>query len=256
MTRADRLSALLERLVDHGRIDVESSAEHFKVSAATIRRDLDHLAEQQLLARTHGGAMPNSTSYDLPLRYKTPSRSEAKSRIAQRAVEMLWPGCSVALSGGTTTVEIAHTIPTSSPLQHGVTVVTNALNIATELTVRPYIKIVTCGGVARSQSYELVGPLASETLSQLTPDICFLGTSGIDGNARVTANDEEEAAINQIMVTRAQRCIVVADASKLATAGFSRICDLADIDAVLTDSEAHPDHVQRIRSAGPEVIVV
>lgn len=255
MTRAERLSALLERLVDHGQIDVESSAEHFDVSAATIRRDLDHLAEQQLLARTHGGAMPNSTSYDLPLRYKAPSRSRAKSQIAQRAVEMLWPGCSVALSGGTTTVEIAHTIPTFPPLQHGITVVTNALNIATELTVRPYIKIVVCGGVARSQSYELIGPLASETLGQLTPDICFLGTAGIDTCAGVTTADEEEAAINRIMVTQAQRAIIVADASKFATTGFSRICDLADVDTVLTDDGADPVQVERIRSAGTEVIV-
>lgn len=255
MTRAERLSALLERLVDHGQIDVESSAGHFSVSAATIRRDLDHLAEQQLLARTHGGAMPNSTSYDLPLRYKAASRNEAKSRIAEAAVAMLWPGCAVALSGGTTTVEIAHTIPTSPPLQNGITVVTNALNIATELTVRPYIKIVVCGGVARAQSYELVGPLASETLNQLTPDICFLGTTGIDADAGVTAGDEEEAAINRIMVARAQRSVIVADATKFGTAGFSRICALDDVEAVLTDSEADPAAVERVRSAGPEVIV-
>lgn len=256
MTRAERLTALLERLVDHGQVDVESSAQHFDVSSATIRRDLDHLAEQNLLARTHGGAMPNSTSYDLPLRFKSVSRGEAKTRIAERAVEMLWPGCAVAFSGGTTTVEIARAIATSPPLTNGITVVTNAVNIATELTVRPYIKIVVCGGVARPQSYELVGPLASETLSQLTPDICFLGTTGIDADAGVTTNDEEEAAINRIMVTRAQQSVIVADSSKFATVGFSRICDIVDVDAVLTDSEVDDDQVKRIRAAGPEVIVV
>ena len=99
MTRAERLSALLEQLVVDGRIDVERSAQHFGVSAATVRRDLDHLADQQLLARTHGGAVPNTTSYDLPLRYKATSRGEAKARIAQRAVAMLWPGCTLSLSG-------------------------------------------------------------------------------------------------------------------------------------------------------------
>ncbi len=92
MTRAERLAALLELLVADGRIDVEEAGAHFGVSAATVRRDLDYLADQQLLSRTHGGAVPNTTSYDLPLRYKTSSRGEAKSRIAQRAVAMLWPG--------------------------------------------------------------------------------------------------------------------------------------------------------------------
>src|SRR4051794_20391065 len=113
MTRAERLAAILELLVSAGKVDVDEAAARFRVSAATIRRDLDHLAEQQLLSRTHGGAVPNSTSYDLPMRYKTIGRSEAKTRIAQRAVAMLWPGCTVSINGGTTTVEIARAIPTS-----------------------------------------------------------------------------------------------------------------------------------------------
>ena len=131
VTRAERLSSLLEMLVADGRIDVEHSAAHFGVSAATIRRDLDYLADQQLLSRTHGGAVPNTTSYDLPLRYKSISRGEAKLRIADRAVEMLWPGCTVSLNGGTTTVEVARAIPGAPALHNGVTVVTNAINIAT-----------------------------------------------------------------------------------------------------------------------------
>jgi DeoR family transcriptional regulator, aga operon transcriptional repressor len=255
MTRAERLTALLELLVEQGQIDVEESAEHFGVSAATIRRDLDHLAAQQLLSRTHGGAVPNSTSYDLPLRYKSANRGEAKTRIAQRAVEMLWPGCTVALNGGTTTVEIARTIPTSAPLHNGITIVTNAVNIATELTVRPFIKIVVCGGVARPQSYELVGALAAETLSQLTPDICFLGAIGIDVDAGITTNDEDESAINRIMVRRAKRTIVVADSSKFGTVGFSRICYLNEVSAVLTDSDADSDEVKRMTEDGIDVIL-
>ncbi|QDP98048.1 DeoR/GlpR transcriptional regulator [Microlunatus elymi] len=255
MTRAERLTALLERLVENGRIDVEQTADHFGVSAATIRRDLDHLADQQLLSRTHGGAVPNATSYDLPIRYKSTNRAEAKTRIAQRAVEMLWPGCTVAMNGGTTTVEIARAIPTSAPLRGGVTVVTNAINIATELTVRPFIKIVVCGGVARPQSYELVGSLASETLSQLTPDLCFLGATGIDADAGVSTNDEAEAAINRIMVTRAKQAFVVVDATKFGEVGFSRICHLSEVTAVLTDTDADPDQVKRMRASGVEVIL-
>lgn len=255
MTRAERLAALLERLVDDGRIDVEQSAEFFGVSAATIRRDLDHLAGQQLLSRTHGGAVPNSTSYDLPLRYKSSTHAEAKIRIAQRAVEMLWPGCTVALNGGTTTIEIARMIPTSSALHNGITILTNAINIATELTVRPFIKIVVCGGVARPQSYELVGSLASETLSQLTPDICFLGATGIDADAGVSTGDEAEAAINRIMVKRAKQTIVVVDATKFNQIGFSRICHLDEVTAVLTDNDADPDQIKRMRSNGVDVIL-
>jgi DeoR family transcriptional regulator of aga operon len=255
VTRAERLTALLELLVSDGKIDVEASAEHFAVSAATIRRDLDYLAGQQLLSRTHGGAVPNTTSYDLPLRYKAISHGEAKARIAQRAVEMLWPGCTVSLNGGTTTVEVARAIPGAVSLQHGVTVVTNALNIATELTVRPSIKIMVCGGVARPQSYELVGAMASETLSQLTPDICFLGATGLDPVAGITTYDEAESAINRVMVQQAKRTVVVIDSSKFGTVGFSRICHVHEVSAVLTDRDADPAMVSILRAAGVEVIL-
>ncbi|HEV2928548.1 MAG TPA: DeoR family transcriptional regulator [Propionibacteriaceae bacterium] len=89
MARAERLAALLEELVADGRIDVDASAVRHQVSAATIRRDLDYLADQQLLNLAHGGAVPNTVSYDLPLRYKAASRGAAKKRIARRATEML-----------------------------------------------------------------------------------------------------------------------------------------------------------------------
>ncbi|GAA1835000.1 DeoR/GlpR family DNA-binding transcription regulator [Microlunatus capsulatus] len=255
VTRAERLSALLELLVTEGKIDVEASADHFAVSAATIRRDLDYLADQQLLSRTHGGAVPNTTSYDLPLRYKTINHGEAKARIAQCAVEMLWPGCTVSLNGGTTTVEVARAIPGQESLQTGITVVTNAINIATELIVRPFIKIMVCGGVARPQSYELVGAMATETLSQLTPDICFLGATGLDPVAGITTYDEAEAAINRVMAQQAKRTVVVIDSSKLGFVGFSRICHVHEVSAVITDSAADPAVVATLRGRGVEVLL-
>jgi len=255
MTRAERLAALLELLVTEGKIDVEESAERFVVSAATIRRDLDYLADQQLLSRTHGGAVPNTTSYDLPLRYKAINHGEAKARIAQRAVGMLWPGCTISLNGGTTTVEVARAIPGVEALHEGVTVVTNAINIATELTVRPFIKIMVCGGVARPQSYELVGTIASETLRQFIPDICFLGATGLDPVAGITTYDEAEAAINRVMVKQAKRTVVVIDSSKLGTVGFCRICQVQEVSTVLTDSDADPGVVAALREAGVEVVL-
>lgn len=254
-TRAERLTALLDLVITEGRIKVEGSATAFAVSAATIRRDLDYLADQQLLSRTHGGAVPNTTSYDLPLRYKTSSRGAAKKRIAQRAVEMLWPGCTVSLNGGTTTVEVARAIPGATQLRGGVTVVTNAINIATELTVRPFIKIVVCGGVARPHSYELVGEMASETLGQLTPDICFLGTVGLHHEAGITTNDEAESAVNRMMVKQAKRTIVVADGTKLGHIGFSRICHVREVSGLLTDASADPRMVATLRALGLEVFL-
>ena len=255
MTRAERLAALLEALVAAGRLDVDEAAERHHVSAATVRRDLDYLADQQLLSRTHGGAVPNTTSYDLPLRFKATRRGAAKHRIARRAVEMLWPGCTCALNGGTTTVEIARAIPGVPALHDGITVVTNAVNLATELTVRPFIKIVVSGGVARPQTYELVGPIASETLGRLTPDLCFLGATGVDATAGVTSDDEAEAAVNRVMVQQARRTVVVADSAKLGRVGFARICEVTEVAAMLTDDGADPRVLDALRSRGLDVLL-
>jgi DeoR family transcriptional regulator, aga operon transcriptional repressor len=255
MTRAERLAALLAQLVADGRLDVDEAAERHQVSPATVRRDLDYLADQQLLSRTHGGAVPNTTSYDLPLRFKASSRGAAKQRIARRAVEMLWPGCTCAMNGGTTTVEIARAIPGVEALHEGLTVVTNAVNLAAELTVRPFIKIVVSGGVARPQTYELVGPIAADTLGRLAPDLCFLGATGVDAVAGVTSDDEGEAAVNRVMVQQAKRTVVVADAHKLGRVGFARICEVTEVAAVLTDRSAAPETVAALEERGVEVLL-
>jgi len=241
--------------VTDGKLDVEEAAAHFDVSAATIRRDLDHLASQQLLTRTHGGALPSTTSYDLPMRYKASTKTDAKLALAKAAVAMLWPGCTVALNGGTTTSEIARALPTSAALRNGITVVTNALNIATELTVRPFIKIMVCGGVARPQSYELVGSMAAETLAQFTPDVCFLGATGLDAIDGITTTDEAESAINRIMVQRAKRTVVVIDSTKIGEVGFARICHVSEVDAILVDADATPEQIAALEAQGVEVII-
>ena len=124
-----------------------------------------------MLTRIRGGAVAQGVTYDLPLRYKTERHPSEKQRIAAVAAGLVRPGQVAGLNGGTTTTEVARALATRSDLNSqapspAVTVVTNALNIATELAVRQHIKIVTTGGVARPQSYELTGPLATGVLSR------------------------------------------------------------------------------------------
>jgi DeoR family transcriptional regulator, aga operon transcriptional repressor len=121
--------------------------------------------------------------------------------------------------------------------------------------VRPFIKIVVTGGVARPQTYELVGPIASETLGRLTPDLCFLGATGVDVTAGVTSDDEAEAAVNRVMAQQARRTVVVADSHKLGRVGFARICEVTEVAAVLTDDGADPTVLDALRSRGLDVLL-
>ncbi len=111
----------------------------------------------------------------------TPTRSSASPTAA---AELVAPGAVIGLNGGTTTSELARALATRATLDSGFTIVTNALNIAAELTVRRHVKIVVTGGVARQQSYELIGPLASGVLEQVTLDVAFLGVDAAGRGAR------------------------------------------------------------------------
>ena len=252
MDRYARWNALLELLTNSGRVSVEDAADRLDVSQATIRRDFDQLAQQQMITRTRGGAVANGVSYDLPLRYKTAKHSAEKQRIGAAAAALVSPGMVVGLNGGTTTTEVARAL-SGRP---GLRVVTNALNIASELAVRSNIELVVCGGSARAESYELVGPLAELTLAHLNLDLAFIGVDGISPAAGLTTHHEVEAQTNRALVHTAARAVVVADSSKLGRRGFAKIGDLALVSDLITDSAASPDTVDALRRAGIEVHLI
>jgi len=259
VTRYQRWNALLDLLPADGQLTVTQAARQLGVSQATIRRDLDQLAQQQLVTRTRGGAVAGHVSYDLPLRYKTTRHAQEKQRIGRAAAALVAPGAAVALTGGTTTSEVARALATRPDLQEGagvpaVTVVTNAMNIANELAVRPHIKIVVTGGVTRGQSYELIGPFATLVLAELTLDWAILGVDALDPRAGATAHHEGEASISHLMADRAKQVMVVADSSKLGQRAFARVCAADEIGVVVTDRDADPGLLAAFTERGIRVV--
>jgi DeoR family transcriptional regulator of aga operon len=134
-------------------------------------------------------------------------------------------------------------------------VVTNALNIAIELALRPRLKLIMTGGVSRTQSYELVGPLAETVLAGLNIGVAVVGVDGISARGGLTTHDEVEAHTDHAMISRAGRVIVVADGSKVGQNCLARICGLADVSELVTDSSADPEALNAIRGAGVHVTV-
>jgi DeoR family transcriptional regulator of aga operon len=203
----------------------------------------------------------HSVAYDLPLRYKAARHAGEKQRIAASAAGLVAPGMVVGLTGGTTTTELARAIATRADLvtsadEPTLTVVTNALNIANELTVRRHVKIVLTGGVARPQSYELIGPLAMKVLEAISLDVAFVGVNGLDPDFGASAQHEGEANINHLLASRARQVVVVADASKLGRQAFARICTISEVDVLVTDDGAPDQVVRRFEEQGIEVRTV
>lgn len=249
MKRAARLAAILDLLAEQREVSVDELVDRFNASAATTRRDLDSLAEQRLLTRTHGGAVAQSVAYELPIRYKSHQRTEEKERIARAASALVTAGAVVGLSGGTTTTSIAAALAARADLGE-FTVVTNAVNIAAQLATRPDIKVVVTGGVIHSRSYELVGPFVEQLLAGIHLDIAFIGVNALSAQDGATTYDERESAVNRLMASRADRAVVVADSSKIGRTTFSRIGGTDLFGTVITDAQA-----PELADAGYEVIV-
>jgi DeoR family transcriptional regulator, aga operon transcriptional repressor len=257
--QAERLSAILERLSMDGSLGVTNLSTALEVSAATIRRDLQLLERQRLLSRTHGGAVPQGVLYELPLRYKSARFQEQKLRIAREAASRVMEAWAIGLTGGTTTTEVARALAVRGDLASGapaLTIVTNALNIAAELAVRPNLKLIVTGGVARSASYELIGPLAEATLEGLNVDLAFVGVDGLDPAAGLTTHHEIEAAVNNALIARARHAIAVADSSKLGQTALARICPVSAVDELITDAGADRSLVAALEDGGLTVTVV
>src|SRR3954451_14178838 len=232
MRQEDRLGLILQELNQRGSVGVTGLAAELKVSEASVRRDLHLLEKQKLLTRTHGGAVASGVLYELPMRYRGGQHCEAKRAMAARAGELLPADvASIGLNGGSTTTEVARALAARA----GLRVVTNALNIASELAVRSNIELVVCGGSARAESYELVGPLAELTLANINLDIAIIGVDGISASAGLSTHHEVEAQTNRSLLRSAARVIVVADSSKIGRRGFARIAEITAATDLVTD---------------------
>ncbi|QZY28586.1 DeoR/GlpR family DNA-binding transcription regulator [Nocardioides coralli] len=256
--QATRWRLLLDALAARRRLSVSEAAELLGVSAATVRRDFGELARRQLATRTHGGVVATSVAYDLPARYRTTS-DDPRERIAAEAAGRIRVGTVVAFNGGTTTTAVARHLSARPDVQEAeadaVTIVTNALNIAGEMVLRPSIRTVVIGGVARPQSYELHGPFASRVLRDLLVDELFLGVDALNLQG-ASCHHLGESVINAEMAERAQRVTVVAAAHKLGRVSLSVICGLDRVQELITDREAPEDVVADLRAAGVEVTLV
>ncbi|MDR2567107.1 MAG: DeoR/GlpR family DNA-binding transcription regulator [Bifidobacteriaceae bacterium] len=260
MDRHERISALLAMLAKDGKVEVDQAVEALGASPATIRRDLVYLDEQRLATRTHGGAIANSGSFDLPLRFKTGRAVEEKQRIGEAAAGLAAAGSVVAINGGTTTLEVARALAARPDLAAregagpALTIVTNAVNVAGELLVRPYFKVVVTGGVVRAHSYELFGPLAERSIESLSVDLTFLGVDGFDPAFGASAFSDAEASTNSLLVEASAKVVVVADSTKIGRRAFAQICPPASVDTLVTDGGVPPEWQARVQAAGIEVI--
>lgn len=232
MLAPERLSLIVDALQRAGTVTVTQLSQKLGVSEVTVRKDLIRLEHDGLLTRIHGGATllpvsPTERSFTEKLHQ---SISE-KSAISDAALAYVNPGDTLILGAGTTTMELAKRLR----LVQGLTVVTNAVNVAMELNSHGSHNVILVGGEMRHKSYALIGPMAEQGLRELYVSKCFLGTDGIDPQLGLTTLNVGEAHMNRVMMERSQKVYILADASKFGKTYLAQFADLADVDRILTD---------------------
>lgn len=253
LKRANRMLAVLRSVNARGAVTTAELEAELRVSAATLRRDLAEMHDQGLLIRTRGGAAPLPSHAEVPVQLRDLESREVKHRLAVRATELVPTGrVTVALTGGTTTAEIARALAHRRDL----TVVTNALPIATDLASRPRTRVLLVGGVVRPVSLELVGGLAEQAYEVIDVDLAILGVDGFSAEGGATTHDESEARISRILARRAPRVMVVAAGAKIGVVTPARMADAARVELLVTDSSADPAELRRLQAAGVVVHVV
>lgn len=251
----ERRALILRLLEQKGEVQVTELSRDLGISEVTIRKDLTILQTRHLLLRTRGGAMRKpveNLNEDTAISRKRMFNFKEKERIGAEAVKLIKDGDFIMLDSGTTTLEIARNL---GRFQH-LRILTNAMNIATELMNYKRFDVVLLGGNVRVNSLSVVGPLALSVLRNFRGYKLFLGVDSFSLDNGVSTPNMEEALLNQMMIQQADRVIAVFDSSKFNKRSFVHIADARELDCIVTDRAMPNGMGAKLRALGIELRVV
>jgi DeoR/GlpR family transcriptional regulator of sugar metabolism len=247
----NRQMEILKRLRARGECSVEMLAEEFDVSGMTVRRDLQELAREGKVTRTHGGAAPSSqVSFQFGFLRRMNELQPQKQAIADLAAGLVTDGQSILLDSGTTTLALARQLKA----RRGITVITTSLPIAAELFACEGVEILLLGGLLRHDSPDLTGAVTEANLETLHADIAFLGADAVDAEGNAYNASPQLARMLGKMNSASERTCVVADCTKLARRALVRYATAEDYDTLITDDGADPRVIATLEQHGIHVL--
>lgn len=253
MNQATRQQKILDQIAESGEVSIQSLAEQYEVSEMTVRRDLDQLALQGRVVRTHGGATPaGQVSFEFSFLKRKKQHQTEKEAIAKKAAGLVKDGQSIMLDSGTTTLAIARALHD----KQGLTIITSSLPIASELQFLPDIRVLLLGGFIRKDAPDLEGALTESNLEQLRADIAFLGSDGIDRKGQTYNASLSVGRMLTKMAASAKSVYVTADSSKLGSTALTRYGNIAKWNGLITDRAADKPMLAALRRNGVRVLPV
>lgn len=251
MLAAERLHKIVDIVNERSSVRVSELSELCGVTEETIRRDLDKLEGDGKLLRSHGGAVSvRETQAEVPYTVREVTNMDEKTAIAAEAVKHILPGERILLDASSTAWCMARLLP-DMPL----TVLTNSLKVAMELSGKEKIQVISTGGRLTQGSLSFVGPLAEQALERYHVQKLFFSCKGVHMQRGVSESNEAQAQIKTKMIAIAEQVFLLADYSKFGIQAFTHVADWADVQHVVTDAATTPDDLRQLREAGISVII-
>lgn len=247
-----RQEEILKELNEKGYVYVVDLCETHNVSTVTIRKDLNHLENENLLHRIHGGASKQPVyTFERDVNDKEFIQVEQKQQIAKAALKYISNNDYVILGSGTSLHYLSRIITDFQKL----TILTPSLRASLELCKNTNIDTIQLGGDIRNSATSVVGPIAEATLSQFSCNKLFLGCDGIHLDFGLSTSNAMEAHLNQAMIAVAEKVIVLADSTKMNKRGFGKICSLDKIDVLITDEGIDIETKTKLEEIGIDVVI-
>jgi DeoR/GlpR family transcriptional regulator of sugar metabolism len=248
MLKRERQSFILRQVNLHNKVLSSDLSQEMDVSEDTIRRDLNELSDNGKVIKVHGGAL--SKSFHLSLKSSNVYSLDKKKIIARKAADLIKDGMFVLTTGGTTIIEMAKALPP----ELSATFITVSLPAAYEYIHHPNIDVIFIGDKISKSAQISVGGEAISKIRQIKPDLCFIGTNAIDISHGLTDNDWEVVHVKKAMIESSQKVVSMVIAEKLNTFQRIRICEIGDIDILITELPLHDQLLLPYQQAGLEII--
>ncbi|MBP1989714.1 DeoR/GlpR family DNA-binding transcription regulator [Paenibacillus eucommiae] len=253
MLVAERYEKIVSLVNERGAIRVSELSDLCLVTEETIRRDLDRLEQAGRLRRSHGGAVSvkDDQQPEIPYFEREIIHAEEKRRIAQEAIKRIGLNDRILLDASSTAWYMAAEVP-DVPL----TVLTNSIKVATELSSKEKIEVISTGGILAQRSLSFVGPLAERSLDAYHVDKVFLSCKGVHLDRGISESNELQARIKERMIGMADEVVLLVDSSKFGVQAFTHVVNLSEIDVIITDRRIAKETLEQLQERGITVVTV
>jgi len=251
MLAIERRNAIISRLNMDGKVIVTDLAQEFGVTEETIRRDLEKLDNEGLAKKTYGGAVANkSLNIDLPSSVRKRANVELKQRIAEKIALMINDGDYVMADASSTAMYVIKCIKHKK----NITLITNSVEILYELSDHNDWNILSTGGTLKPGALSLVGSTAEKMIRDFHVDIAICSCKGVDINAGITDSNEKDSQMKQAIFSAAGRKVLAIDSTKFDRIAFTKVCDLGDVDVIVTDSRPSDKWIEYLDDCKTELV--